>query len=368
MERPDTMQMTFLKQADKCIREGNLMGALALIQKAREENPENRYAEAYEERVRSLLAVEESMPVAESMAPVVPDLTEPAAPLAEIVDLLHAASDAVSGSDFRGALTILGQARQLDPDNSDISALEEQIRAALEAPTTEPPPAEDEAVRRATIRSYCQSACDLVARGAYDDAMALVTRGFVLDPSDPDLLECECLITTSRSLADELMAAQDAARAHEEQERKETAERAECIARHLARARELTAAAAFDEALTEIALGFLVDPESKELRTAEQEVWKNKNALAREAGEPRTSDETARLIRLHILAAEEYARNGDFTGALDGLAKAYVMDPTNTDVKRAEVRIRQQELRHHQQSAGSPLKLVYHYDRVVNGE
>ena len=75
----------------------------------------------------------------------------------------------------------------------------------------------------------------------------------------------------------------------------------------------------------------------------------------------------ARLIRLHILAAEEFAKNGDFVKALDGLAKAYVIDPANTEIKRAEVRIRQAELRHHQAS-GSPLKLVYHHDRVVNGE
>ena len=44
-----------LKLADKLIREGNLAGALAAIQKARQEDPSNRYAEAYEERVLALM-------------------------------------------------------------------------------------------------------------------------------------------------------------------------------------------------------------------------------------------------------------------------------------------------------------------------
>ena len=50
-----TGSMTSLKLADKHVREGNFAAALALIQKARSEDPANRYAEAYEERVRSLM-------------------------------------------------------------------------------------------------------------------------------------------------------------------------------------------------------------------------------------------------------------------------------------------------------------------------
>jgi len=51
----------------------------------------------------------------------------------------------------------------------------------------------------------------------------------------------------------------------------------------------------------------------------------------------------------------------------NGLAKAYVIDPSNNELKRAEVRIRQQEIRHHQ-AAAQPLTLVYHHERVANAE
>jgi tetratricopeptide (TPR) repeat protein len=370
MERAGTINTSALKLADKLIREGNLAAALAAIQKARQEDPSNRYAEAYEERVLAL------MPPREGRAPappppipaVSPKPVEPAMPLAEIVDLLSQAYAALSDNDFSGALVILGQARQLDPGNSDITALEEEISAAMSAPTMETGSGEHYAVVRSTIQAYCEEACDLAARGEYDEALHLVTRGFMLDPADRDLLECERLINHSRSLVEMQRAAEESAARRVEYEKKVAEERIQRLEHHVERARGLMATAAYDEALTEIALGLLLDPTAGALHTLEENVWKKKSEMTREQSEPRTSGECARLIRLHILAAEEFSRSGDFTRALDGLAKAYVMDPTNTDVKRAEIKIRQQELRHHQQSANTPLKLIYQYDRVVNGE
>lgn len=374
MERPGAPHTTFLKLADKCVREGNLAGALALIQKARAENPENRYAEAYEERVRALMPPDAGAPPATPLPPVVATAkvpappAAPAMPLTEIVGLLSKAYDALSNSDFSGALAILGEARQLDPTNGDITALEEQISAAISAPSTPTGSGTHYAVVRSTIQAYCEEACDLAARGEFMEAMQLVARGFVLDPADRDLLECERLINYSRLLSDMQQAAVEAAAHRIEKDRLAEDALLGRLAQHLSRARELMTAAAFDEALTEIALGQLIDPTAQSLHALEEEIWKRKNASAREHADPRTNAETARLIRLQILAAEEFARSGDFTRALDGLAKAYVLDPTNTDLKRAEIKIRQQELRHHQQSANTPLKLIYHYDKVANGE
>jgi tetratricopeptide (TPR) repeat protein len=374
MEKQSAPHTMFLKLADKCVREGNLAGALALIQKARIENPDNRYAEAYEERVQALMppdpgdALQPPVPV-NAQSPAAPAASAaPAMPLAEIVGLLSKAYDALSNSDFSGALAVLGEARQLDPTNGDITALEEQISAAVSAPPTPAGTGTHYAVVRSTIQAYCEEACDLAARGEFMEAMQLVARGFVLDPADRDLLECERLINYSRLLSDMQQTAVEAAAHRIEQEQLAEDAMLGRLAHHLARARELMTAAAFDEALTEIALGQLIDPAAQSLHALEEEIWKRKNASAREHADPRTNAETARLIRLQILAAEEFARSGDFTRALDGLAKAYVLDPTNTDLKRAEIKIRQQELRHHQQSANTPLKLIYHYDKVANGE
>jgi tetratricopeptide (TPR) repeat protein len=368
MDRPASPNTTALKLADKLIREGNLAAALAAIQKARQEDPTNRYAEAYEARVLALMPPPSGNAGAAPVPVVAPKPAEPAMPLAEIVDLLSQAYAALSDNNFSGALETLGQARQLDPRNSDITALEEQISTAMSAPTIQTGTGEHFAIVRSTIQAYCEEACDLTARGEFDEAMHLVTRGFTLDPADRDLLECERLINHSRSLTVTQRTAEECAIRRVEHEKKTDAERARRVGQHLERARSLTATAAYDDALTEIALGLLLDPADQSLHALEEGVWKRKNEMSREQSEPRTSGECARLIRLHILAAEEFARSGDFTRALDGLAKAYVMDPTNTDVKRAEIKIRQQELRHHQQSANTPLKLIYQYDRVVNGE
>ncbi len=373
MERKGSPHTMYLKLADKCVREGNLAGALGLIQKARAENPDNRYAEAYEERVKALMPPDAGqepaapLPETRNAMPSAPP-AEPAMPLAEIVGLLSKAYDALSNSDFSGALAILGEARQLDPTNGDITALEEQISAAVSAPSTPAGTGTHYAVVRSTIQAYCEEACDLAAHGEFMEAMQLVARGFVLDPADRDLLECERLINYSRLLSDMQQTAMDAAAHRIEQDKLAEDALLGRLAHHLARGRELMTAAAFDEALTEIALGQLIDPTAQSLHALEEEIWKRKNASAREQADPRTNAETARLIRLQILAAEEFSRSGDFTRALDGLAKAYVLDPTNTDLKRAEIKIRQQELRHHQQSANTPLKLIYHYDKVANGE
>ncbi len=434
------MTMTSLKQADKLVREGNFSAALALIVKARAEDPANRYAEAYEERVRALM--ESRASVVE--APATPANTgstsgqkpSPAPALAEIVGLLSKAYDSLSNNDFRGALEILGQARQLDPMNADIPGLEEQIReACTSAPPTASTPDIYHAIVRDTIQAYIQEACDLASRGEYDEAMHLVTRGYVLDPMDRGLRECEQLVTRARIWAnqqqeeievaqqqggaaieleagaekDPWLAGETGAETEEEAATGEEAEtevesapeteqelapetesgvegkpgaeqiRAEAnvdelvlreqkVEQHATRARDLLAVASYDEALTEVALGLVVDHEATSLLALEQLIWQQKNEHAAADTTARGSSEHGRLIRLHILAAEEFAQHGDFTRALDGLAKAYVLDPTNTEVKRAEVKIRQQELRHHQQSANPPLKLIYHHDRVANGE
>ncbi len=391
MEKQAAPHTMYLKLADKCIREGNLAGALQLIQKARAENPENRYAEAYEERVRALMPPDQAE-AASSMPPPAPVQADsqnttrstiqpapvtstprpapatPAMPLAEIVGLLSKAYDALSSNDFDGALAVLGEARVLDPTNGDITALEGQISAAIAASTAPAQPSEHYAIVRSTIQAYCEEACDLTARGEFTEAMQLVARGFVLDPADRDLLECERLINYSRLLSEMQQTAIDAAAHRIEQEKLAEDALMGKLAHHLGRARELMNAASYDEALTEVALGQLIDPTAQSLHAIEEEIWKRKNVLAREQADPRTTAETARMIRLQILAAEEFARNGDFTRALDGLAKAYVLDPTNTDLKRTEIKIRQQELKHHQASANTPLKLIYHYDKVANGE
>jgi hypothetical protein len=74
----------------------------------------------------------------------------------------------------------------------------------------------------------------------------------------------------------------------------------------------------------------------------------------REEEERRKAQEFVKL-KLHLLAAEEFAKHSEFSRALDEIVQAYLVDPTDVETKRLEVRVRQLQ----QRAAASPLKLVY---------
>jgi tetratricopeptide (TPR) repeat protein len=356
------------------VRDGDHQGALNAILKARQMDPANRYAEAYEDRVRALITAENTVPDGAAVTadgtgdPRAHTTAAPTTRLAEIVALLDQANAAIARADFPEALEFIGKAHQLDPENGDICALEEQVRGACEGAS--PTPAEDPnefEVVRSTLEAYTSEAMDLTANGEYDEALHLVTKGFILDPTNEQLRDAEKRINAARQLADAHRESIASAVEfyHRLVERDRTLR--EELAHHIECARTLFRNGAYDDALTEIALGYTTDPVNEDLQALEHAVWQSKGSSAATTEYPARQEDTARIIRLHILAAEEFAKNGDFVRALDGLAKAYVLDPASKDIKRAEVHIRQAEIRHHQ-AAGSPLKLVYHHDRVVNGE
>jgi tRNA U54 and U55 pseudouridine synthase Pus10 len=116
----------------------------------------------------------------------------------------------------------------------------------------------------------------------------------------------------------------------------------------------------------EIALGMTNDPENADLKALEEEIVKAQAdaeiAEMEVSQETTTSDikseERDQLIWIHLRAADELQKQKEFAQALDELAKAYVIDPLNKEVKKAEIRVRQNEIRHAQQT-GQTLKLVY---------
>lgn len=404
--------ITLLKLADKLVREGHYAQALGAILKARQEDPANRYAEAYEERVRALMTPQQTgtEPVATQC---VADNVETSlsASIEEIVPLLGKANEALSCNNFPGALELIGQARTLDPDDVDIKALEEHVRATCSNSPIDMTPGHEQEIIRGTIRAFEDEVYELAALGEYEDAKELLERALMLDPADNDLRACERFIhaaakvdrqhTEAYMLAantvhwvepdpspeSESETATDAApperpdptgnpagepapTQHVEPavaRASHTATRRAEIHQHLNAARVLCDGGAHDEALTEIALGYIIDPMHEGLHALEESVWTAKTSCTAADESPRSSGDCSRLIRLQILAAEEFARSGEFRRALDGLAKAYVIDPSNNELKRAEVRIRQQEIRHHQ-AAAQPLTLVYHHERVANAE
>jgi tetratricopeptide (TPR) repeat protein len=468
--------ITLLKLADKLVREGHYAQALGAILRARREDPANRYAEAYEERVRALLHTPETDEGPGECEPTESQADTPLlTSIEEIVSLLGKANEALACDDFPGALELIGEARRLDPDDVDIKALEEHVRTTCSAAPIDITPGHEQEIIRGTIRAYEDEVYELAARGEYEESKELLSRALTLDPADNDLRACERLIHAAakidrqyaevymlaaqtvqrvepvpsagfegttvaevheapaiisptdvrvapevespagthpvpqiesvsdpyqmrnvQSIADTLpttgpketdaVLAQDspstAAPAGEPARGQKSepvpamfqpagtasnATRRAQIVRHANAARVLCNGGAYDEALTEIALGYILDPMDEGLHAIEESIWEAKASCTAADDSPRSSGDCSRRIRLQILAAEEFARSGEFTRALDGLAKAYVIDPANNELKRAEVRIRQQEIRHHQ-AATQPLILVYHHERVANAE
>jgi tetratricopeptide (TPR) repeat protein len=367
----NTNSMTLLRLADKLVREGDHQGALSAILKARQIDPKNQYAEAYEERVRGLMTkAPAGVQTEQSTTPpaAAPAIAASSSRLAEVAVLLDQANAAIMRNDFPGALDVIGKARMLDPTNGDITALEEQVRGACDSasPTPAEPVTNFEGVL-SILDAYTSEAIDLAARGDYEEALRLVTKGFLLDPASEILHVAEREIIVARQLEESRQQASAFAVSHYHHLVEAERLRREELAHHVDCATTLLRNGALDDALTEIALGYSLDPHNEQLHDMEQAVWETKDSTGTNVESPARHQDVARLVRLHILAAEEFAKNGDFVKALDGLAKAYVIDPANIEIKRAEVRIRQSELRYHQAS-GSPLKLVYQYDRVVNGE
>ena len=392
--------------------------------RARQEDPANRYAEAYEERIRALLQAQKTDDTLDECPAPEGDVEAPHSHcIEEIVALLGRANEALAGNDFPEALELIGKARELDPDDADIKALEEHVRITCTSSPIDITPGHEQEVIRGTIRAYEDEVYELAAQGEYAEATDLLARALMLDPADTDLRACERLIHAAakveRQFAEASALAADAVEGIErdpspESEREavelrapgielavhacempeaqsmtvasltpepgtsvaaagqpagmvSAAARRAAIAQHLNAARGLCNGGAYDEALTEIALGYILDPMHAGLHEIEEAVWAAKASYAAADHTPQSSGDCSRRIRLQILAAEEFARSGEFTRALDGLAKAYVIDPANNELKRAEVRIRQQEIRHHQ-AAAQPLTLVYHHERVANAE
>jgi tetratricopeptide (TPR) repeat protein len=441
--------ITLLKLADKLVREGHYAQALGAILKARQEDPANRYAEAYEERVRALLPTQQTdLDPKKNQAPESQAETSLFASIEDIVALLGRANEALSCNDFPGALELIGQARLLDPEDVDIKALEEHVRTTCNDAPLDMTPGHEQEIIRGTIRAYEDEVYELAGLGEYEEAKELLARALMLDPADNDLRACERLIhaaakvdrqhaevytlaanavqridpdpspgsesrtATEADPAPNFASVADAYRVPDVQYVTDTppapditsatdaspvlapdpaekpgaaphvqpaaakgpvagisrtaARRAE-LNQHLNAAHVLCNGGAYDEALTEIALGYIIDPMDERLHALEESVWTAKATGTATDELPRSSDDCDRRVRLQILAAEEFARSGEFTRALDGLAKAYVIDPSNNELKRAEVRIRQQEIRHHQ-SMAQPLTLVYHHERVANAE
>lgn len=244
------------------------------------------------------------------------------------------------------------------------------------------------------IRTYLRKAGEFLAEGRLDNALGELALAFIIDPFDTEI----------RSLEQEILRAREESRAAETPAPAGPARTAapippmphEAARERLWRALELLDQHLYDDALQEIERGLREDPDSEDLRTLKNRIA-TERLHAPEAGGAPAFDTTHRAapaagsaqggdgmqvhgdaqwedvdvrgdgrerafapdvpedaplegrredaVRIRLRGAEELARGGRFSEALDEIARAYAADPLDPEIRKTEILIRQAEAR-----------------------
>jgi len=280
---------------------------------------------------------------------------------------LATANEHLANQRFDRALAEVALAFLINPFQEDVRRMEQRILAARGQDTqisaagvyAEVPQVSD---AKAAIAIQVAEANRLRGEHEYAKALDELAKAFILDPLDESIQECENSIQKEFS---QFQIEQRQAESHREAQDQPSRNV------HLDLAKELVAKQSFDEALAEVALGESVDPENQELRQLECTIWElqrrselDKNDSSSRGEPDPDAVNRKRLIEIHLLAAEEFAKHNEVPKALDELAKAFVIDPFNTSAKRMEHHIRERQFRE-QNVQSQPLKLVYRGDKAA---
>jgi tetratricopeptide (TPR) repeat protein len=273
----------------------------------------------------------------------------------KIEDFVLKAKEYLNKELFEDALKIITEAIVLDPERKTLKAMETEIEKAQEAFEKRKQNEENTKV----IQKHIFRAKECKVLRSYEEAISEIDQALAIDPSREDLLSLKK--QTQQELTDW-------------QTQKNLNTNQTSLKQHLRQAREYLAKKVYDEALMEIALGMTIDPENSDLKTLEEDIVKaqaDAEIAELEVTQGTTdsnmkSEERNQLIWIHLRTADELQKQKEFAQALDELAKAYVIDPLNKEVKKAEIRVRQNEIRHAQQT-GQTLKLVYPNEKAMGG-
>jgi hypothetical protein len=338
----------YLRLVDKLIKQGDYVAALDAVTKARQHDPQNRYAIAIEARVRTLIdqseqakrlgkpfplpetaprkhrapsTTPEGMPSVEGqLSAIATSLPPPPAPvrkddrtesknlaiLSKISSLLGTANECLGKHEYDRALEVVSRAALLDPANADIRAIEDRIRSAQEQ------------TRRRELE-------DLQTRVA------------------AQRMHREHLL---RDELDRLQRDQEDRRRTEEAERQK-AQRQKAL-QVIHRAREFLAGGQVQEAQCELAYLSVLEPDSPEVIALEREIAQRREDQHRaelekyrlQLEEQRQREQAVRNeIERSVHEADALAAQGKFGEALRSVTRAYILDPTNGDLQACETRI-----------------------------
>jgi colicin import membrane protein len=280
----------------------------------------------------------------------------------------------LSSGRLKEAQNELAFALVLDPNNHVARQLEQEIARAQDlaarAELQRKKQGEEERARAAEeLRAGAQAAADqaqaAASQGAFGEALDIIIRAYVLDPTSSVLQAAEAEITAARDEAiGRERQEQLAKRREQEQQQMESLRRKaeeerqallrqreveaesrrkttqEEIEKHLERAHVFLTHSQFEAALAEVALAFVIDPFSEPTRTLEQEILRAQESEPEipPDQEPATgaSVEIPGSISAHLDAAREHAATRDFAKAFDSIARAYAVDPLHPAVQECE--------------------------------
>jgi tetratricopeptide (TPR) repeat protein len=272
----------------------------------------------------------------------------------QIEDLLFRAKELLSKELYDEALTSVTKAMVLNPSREDIKALEGEIEKAQQAAEERKKTEENNKVIQKCV--FRAKECRMLR--SYDEALAEIERALAVDPAREDVIRLK---------------EQTEQEFKEWKAQKEQDTREDALKQHVRQAREHLSKKVYDDALVEVALGLSIDPEYKDLKELEEQIIKaqaegeiEQPEASEGPDDAKKNEERDQLVWIHLRAADELQKQKEFAKALDELAKAYVIDPLNKEVKKAEIRIRQNEIRHAQQT-GQTLKLIYPNGKAMGG-
>lgn len=350
-----------LKQADKLVKEGDLVTALELIAKARSYDSRHLYALAYEERVRTLLNTkqqEEAKKISKSAASAEPTTEQPVEQ--KISPALHHLSNLAIIEAQHSAAVAAQQEKAVE-----IHKKEEQERSK-----------NDELRRNAIeskINAFLVRAQGYFQRKEYNRALDEIARAYLLDPVNEkihlledtirkvqedsrqqDEIDRQKKLEDDRQKRQEMLKSQSQLmqKEKEDKQKRDELERKRAqedkVKQYLQHVNELFLANKLDEALSELAFVVVIDPLNEEVLRLEQRIieqqeiqqQKQIEQYQKQIEERQKKRETIfSTIKKHIANAETLAKQQKFTEALRTITRATVLDPLNEDLQECERRI-----------------------------
>jgi len=287
------------------------------------------------------------------------------------------------------ALSQLAFVLVLDPLNEEVLSLNWKIREAqaeqnkktleLRQQQMEQEAKKMEAIR-AGVQKQLLKAEECLSEKKYQDALRIITQAYFIDPTNEETAALERRIIAAeeedtrrqeeerKQLEEERRRKQEAELhrlAIEQQKREQLKEKVDLEAKQLkekeevllclSKARGYISKLKYDEALSQVAAAFKINPFDEEISKLQQEILtlQHKEKMAGRAQfasivpeEKSRDSEREKTIRKHIQTAQKLRSQLLYKEALDEIAQAYRHDPVNEELFALEGEIQQEYLKY----------------------